>query len=140
MLVDKRYIDWSKFKVKAKGKNLEKAKNSYIEFCEMLTELDFELIGNYVRTMDKVELAYKFTDEIRFDMKPNNFKTQTYKRIINFKENLEQNKDEFIRFIGLGDSGNLIAQIKTFDGGEIELGISNYNSFNKSRKDTYNYC
>lgn len=31
-------IDWSKFKSNAKGKQLDMAKNGYIEFCRMLDE------------------------------------------------------------------------------------------------------
>ena len=130
-------IDWSKFKSNIKGGNLEKAKQGYIEFCKMLNEVDFELIGDYVGSMSKVELDYKLDNNLRLNIKPSVFKRQTYKTIINFKKELTQNRDVFVLFIKLTNSGNLIAKIKTFDGGEIEIDIATYSKWNKSRQDFY---
>lgn len=132
-------IDWSKFKSDLKGRYLSKSRNSYIEFCKMLNEVDFELISNYSGAMNKVELIYKFDNSISLmNLKPSAFKSQTYKCIINFKKELVKNGDKFVEFIGLTDKNNLIAKIQTFDGGEVEMDIGNYNSFNKGRQDFYN--
>lgn len=134
MLVSKMVVDWSN----AKGKMLQKAKESYIEFCKMLDEIDFELIGDYVGTMDKVELIYKYDNStVRLNMCPDSFK-RTFKVIINFKNNLIKNNDEFIRFVSLTDSGNLISLIKTFDDGIVNIDIAQYNKWNEGRQDFYN--
>lgn len=130
-------IDWSKFKSKANGKLLEKSKNGYIEFCKILDEVDFELVGNYVGTMNKVELVYKFDESIVLNMCPDSFK-RTYKVVINFKKELEKNNDKFIKFIGLTNSGNLISLIKTFDDGIVKIDTAQYNRRNKGRQDFYN--
>ena len=82
-----------------------------------------------------------YIDGIRLNpMSSDVFKQSLYKTTINFKKKLEKNGDSFIEFIGLTSDGNLIAKIKTFDGGEINIDVSQYNSFNKSRKNTYKYC
>lgn len=131
-------IDWSKFKSNAKGKILEKAKQGYIEFCRMLAELDFELVSDYIGNKDKVELVYKLNDGIKFNMKPNGFKIQTYKTIICFKNNIIRKGDAFIKFAGLNGQGNLIAQIKTFDRGLVNIDVNNYNKWDNGRQDFYN--
>lgn len=131
-------IDWNKFRVEVKGKHLDNAKNAYIEFCEMLNEVDFELVGDYISSKDKVELVYRLNNDIRLNtISSNTFKQTLYKTIINFKNNLEKNKDKFIKFIGLTVKRELVARIKTFDGGVVEFNIANYNSFNRSRQDFY---
>ncbi len=130
-------IDWEKFKSNAKADNLIRAKQGYIEFCEMLHETDFELVSDYIKAIEKVELKYKLDDNIRFNTNPNNFKRCTYKAILDFKERLIKNNDEFIKFAGLSD-GVLIAQIKTFDGGVVDIDMSAYNEWNKVRQDFYN--
>ncbi len=130
-------IDWDKFKSKAKSSNLERAKNGYIEFCKMLHEVDFELVSNYVSSGEKVELKYRLNNYVSLNTTPNVFKTYIHKAIINFKNNLEEDKDEFIEFIGLTAGGNLIASIKTYDGGIIGIDISRYKSFIEGRQDFY---
>lgn len=130
-------IDWNKFKVEVKGHNFQKAKQGYIEFCKMLNEVDFELVGNYIGAKEKVEIKYKFNDDIKFNMKPSKFKDQTYKRMTNFKKQLKVNNDKFIKFIGLTNGGNLIAKIKTFDGGEINVDTGAYGKWDNGRKDFY---
>ncbi|HFD2033424.1 TPA: hypothetical protein ACF2DD_002001 [Clostridium perfringens] len=130
-------IDWNKFKSEVKGKLLEKAQNSYIEFCKMLDEVDFELVGDYIGSKDKVELVYKFGYSIKLNIKPNSFKTYTYKTIFNFKNSLKVNNDTFIKFVGLTNGGNLIAKIKTFDGGVIDIDVGSYNPFSEARQDFY---
>lgn len=50
-------IDWTKFKVankKTNGKNLERAKNTYIKFIEALECLEYELLSEYENTRKKV--------------------------------------------------------------------------------------
>lgn len=130
-------VYWSKFKIEAKGKVLEKAKNSYIEFCKMLNEVDFELVSDYTGNQENVELVYKLDDNVRINMRPDSFKLYTYKRIVTFKNNLKQNGDKFIKFIGLTIGSILIAKIKTFDGGVIDIDISRYYSFVIARQDFY---
>lgn len=133
-------IDWSKFKLEAKGSKLNQAKEGYINFCKILDRINFELVSDYIGSQEKVELVYKFNSNVVLNMSPNHFKNKTYKAIVKFKNNLIENGDEFIRFIGLSDGGRLIAQIKTFDSSEVEIDISRYDLFNTSRKDTYDYC
>lgn len=130
-------IDWSKFKSNAKGKMLEKSKDSYIEFCKMLDKVDFELVSDYIINKDKVELVYKLDSGVRLNVSPDGFKSYTCKAIADFKESLTKNNDKLIKFVGLTIGGNLIAKIKTFDGGMVDLDIASYNSFNKSRQDFY---
>ena len=131
-------VDWSKFKSNTNGKKLERAKNAYIEFCKMLDEIDFELVGDYIGVVNKVNLVYKFNDDIILNVKPSDFKNKTYKAIRIFKNDLIKNSDEFIRFVGLTNKNNLIAKIKTYDGGTVSINTNNYGIFINSRKDFYN--
>ncbi|MDU5206284.1 MAG: hypothetical protein E6182_09995 [Clostridioides difficile] len=119
-------VDWNRFKSNSKGKLLGKARNSYAEFYKMLYKIDFELVSDYIGNKEKVELVYKFNHDIKLNVRPNSFKTQTYKAILNFKEKLIKNNDKFIGFIGL-TNGKLIAKFKTFDNGKVEMDIANYN-------------
>lgn len=130
-------VDWGKFKSSAKGGQLTQAKNSYIKFCKMLDEVGFELVSDYIGNKEKVELVYKL-DDIRLSISPNNFKTSTYKAIINFKNKLKENNDKFIKFSGLTSDINLIAKIRTYDDTEINIDVRNYDSWNKGRQDFYN--
>lgn len=130
-------VDWSKFKSNVEGSKLIRSKEGYIEFCRILNEINFELVSDYVKAVEKVELIYKFNNDIIFNTNPNNFKSCTYKAIINFKKELEKNGDGFIKFVGLSN-GVLIARIKTFDNGEVDIDMARYNSWNKVRQDFYN--
>lgn len=130
-------IDWNKFKSKANGSKLNQAKEGYINFCKILDRVNFELVSDYIGSQEKVELVYKFNSSVILNMSPNHFKDKTCKAIVKFKNNLIENGDEFIRFIGLSDGGRLIAQIKSFDSGMFDIDINNYNSFNKSRQEFY---
>lgn len=114
-------------------------KNSYIDFCKLLDEVDFKLISDYVSAVGKVELVYKFDNSIKLNMISDNFK-RICRTIENFKIDLNKNGDKFIKFVGLTNGGNLIAKIKTFDDGEVDIDISRYDSFEKGRKNTYEYC
>ncbi|MDM0587711.1 hypothetical protein QTH25_13120 [Clostridium perfringens] len=135
---NKLIIDWNKFKSNSKGKILEKAKRAYIEFCKMLDEVDFELIGDYIGNKEKAELVYKSDNSIRLNINSSAFKSKTYKTIINLKSNLKENNDEFVKFVGISNGGNLIAKIKTFDGGKVNVDTNAYSKFNNARKDFYN--
>lgn len=130
-------INWGKFKVKATSKHLESARNSYIEFCKMLDEVDFELVSDYIGALKKVDIIYKFNDCIKLSITSDKFKRRTYKTIINFKNNLIKNKDEFIEFVGLTNGNTLIAKIKTLDKETVNIGISSYAKFNESRRSFY---
>lgn len=130
-------IDWNKFKSKAKTSHLKKSKESYVKFCRILDEVDFELISDYIGNEKNVELAYKLDNRIKINKKPNNFKLETYKAIISFKNNTNKNGDEFIKFVGLNGQGNLITEIKTYDGGRVKLDIGNYGKFTVSRQGFY---
>lgn len=130
-------IDWSKFNIKTEENHLTRVRNSYIKFCKMLDETDFELVSNYTKDKEKVELKYKFNDSIILNTKPNNFKNKTYKTIINFKNNIEKNGDKLVKFVDLTKGGNLVAQIITFDKKEINIDVVNYNQWNKGRLDFY---
>lgn len=130
-------INWSRFKVGIKGEYLSRSKNAYIEFCKMLNEVDFELESDYVDNKEKVELVYRFNNSVILNMSSDKFKRQTYKRIIEFKEQLKNNNDELIKFAELSDGGNLLAKIRTFDRGEVTIDIGAYSKWNKSRQDFY---
>lgn len=129
-------IDWSKFKVKAKGGQLTRSKNNYIEFCKMLDEVDFELVSDYIGSQEKVELLYRYSD-IKLNTRVDGFKNSIYKSINNFKNKAKENGDKFIKFIGLTDRKVLISKIKTYDGGIVEISVSNYDSWNRGRQDFY---
>ncbi|XZH99805.1 hypothetical protein ACSXEK_16500 (plasmid) [Clostridium perfringens] len=135
---EKLIIDWSKFKSNTNGKKLEGAKDSYVEFCKMLNETDFELVSDYIGVVNKVNLVYKFNDDIILNVRPSDFKNKTYKAIRIFKNDLIKNSDEFIKFVGLTDKNTLIAKIKTYDGGTVTINTNNYGIFINSRKDFYN--
>ena len=81
-----------------------------------------------------------FVDNVRLNpMCPNTFR-RTHKIIVNFKNQLSKNGDKFIKFVGLTNGGNLIAQIRTFDNGEIKIDTAAYSKFIKARQSTYDYC
>lgn len=131
-------INWSKFKVKANGKSLEKAKNGYIEFCKMLNETDFELVGDYIGNKKNIELKYGLNNNIKLSVNSKDFKRSTYKGIVSFKKELKINNDKFIHLTGLTNKNTFIAKIKTFDGGIIDITLVNYFQWNKSRQYFYN--
>lgn len=114
------------------------AKNGYIEFCKMLDEIDFELVGDYTNATEKIELTYKLDNDIKLNISSDSFKRSIYKSIINFKNDVIKSNDRFIRFIGLTNKGSLISLIKTFDGGIIDIDISRYKMFANSRIFFYN--
>lgn len=62
-------IDWDKFKANIRAKNV------YIEFCEMLDEVDFELVSDYIGNKDNAYLVYKLDNDIKLNIRPNDFKT-----------------------------------------------------------------
>lgn len=134
-LRENNIINWSRFKSNTKGKMLEKAKQGYIEFCKMLNEADFGLNDDYLGSKKRVEIKYKYNN-IVINTDVDTF-TRTYSTIINFKNDLKENGDGFIKFIGLTNKGVLIAKIKTFDGGVVNIDIASYNHWNESRKDLY---
>lgn len=134
-LRENNIINWSRFKSNTKGNMLEKAKQGYIKFCKMLHETDFELNDDYLGSKKRVEIKYKYNN-IVINTDVDTF-TRTYSTIINFKNDLKENGDGFIKFIGLTNKGVLIAKIKTFDGGVVNIDIASYNHWNESRKDLY---
>lgn len=129
-------IDWSKFKSNAKGKEKERAEIGYIDFIKKTKEIGFSLISNYINTESIVKLISK--EGIVLEIQPNNFKTQTYKNIINFNQILNSNGDKFIGFVGLSSNNKLIAKISTFDKGIVEINTSNYKQWAVGRKKFYN--
>lgn len=58
-------INWSKFRSSARGKQLNMAQSGYIEFCRMLDETGFELVGEYTDSRSKIELVCKYNKEIK---------------------------------------------------------------------------
>lgn len=66
-------IDWSKFKSKAKGKTFEKAKEGYINFCELLYKNGHTLISEYKNSDTKVLIDFNCDHEPHW-IKPNKYK------------------------------------------------------------------
>ncbi len=139
MVMDRELaIDWSKFRSNAKGKQLNMAQSGYIEFCRMLDEVDFELVGEYTDSRSKIELAYKYNKEIKINIGFMSFKKQVYPTIIEFKNKIKENGDKFIKFTRINNQNVLVSNIKTFDGGEVNISIKVYNKWSASRQDFYN--
>ena len=106
------------------------------DFYSKLKEVNGYIASFYINNETKMDV---YVDNVKLNpLKTKDFKSQTYKNIIKFKNELKNNRDTFIKFIRLTNGGNLVAQIKTYDGGEVSLDISRYRLFNKSRKDFYN--
>lgn len=51
-------VDWDKFKSKAKRWNLERAKQGYISFCELLYKNNHELLSDYMCAIPKVLIDF----------------------------------------------------------------------------------
>lgn len=131
-------INWSKFRSSARGKQLNMAQSGYIEFCRMLDETGFELVGEYTDSRSKIELVCKYNKEIKINIGFMSFKKQVYPTIIEFKNKIKENGDKFIKFTRINSQNVLVANIKTFDGGEVNISIKVYNKWNKARLDFYN--
>ena len=129
MTADKAKIDWSFFKCKG-----ELAKEGFIDFINKLYEINGDLLGDYKGNKEPTLISI---DGIEMEIKPNNFKNQTYIRVKKFKDLLDVNGDRFIKFIGLTNNKVLIASIVTFDCGIVEIDLNNYNSFVSGRNDLY---
>lgn len=135
-------IDWSKFKVEAKGKHLENAKEGFTDFVLKADEVCFYLDSDYTSTMNKVTLRYKLDKNIKIETTSNRFKRQTYKRLKNIINNT--NGDKFIRIsrVNVSNRGqDLIVELQEnlFET-KFETRMLNYNDFVKSRETTYKYC
>ena len=108
------------------------------DFYNKLKEVSGYTMDCYIGVMTKMII---YIDDVKLNPMPaNSFKLSTYKAIVNFKNKLKENGDEFVKFVGLNNKSSLIAQIKTFDDNKTIIDINNYNRWNKSRKDTYYYC
>lgn len=66
-------VDWGKFKSKAKGWNLERAKQGYISFCELLYKNNHELLSDYMCAMPKVLIDFNCGHESHW-ISPNSYK------------------------------------------------------------------
>ncbi|HFD2033489.1 TPA: hypothetical protein ACF2DD_002066 [Clostridium perfringens] len=118
--------------------NYNRFNNSRMDFYSKLKEINGYTSNGYVGTDIKINISI---DDVKLNPMPaNSFKLSTYKAIVNFKNKLKENGDEFVKFVGLNNKSSLIAQIKTFDDNKTIIDINNYNRWNKSRKDTYYYC
>lgn len=108
------------------------------DFYSKLKEVNGYTTDYYMGNESKINICI---EGVKLNpMSPHDFKRQTYKAIISFKNKLKENNDNFIKFVELTNKGKLISRIKTFDDGKIDIDISQYNAFSKSRLDTYNYC
>ena len=67
-------IDWNKFKSKAKGWNLERAKQGYIDLCELLNKNNHTLLSEYVGATTKVLIDFKCGHKPH-EITPNKYKT-----------------------------------------------------------------
>ena len=57
-IIDGIEVDWGKFKSKAKGRNLEKSKETYVELCTMLHDNGHILESEYINNATKVLIAF----------------------------------------------------------------------------------
>lgn len=121
-------IDISQYNSFSKGRQ---------DFYNKLKEIGGHTTDYYINDKEKMNI---YVDNIKLNpVIPSNFK-RTHKTIINFKNNLKNNGDEFIKFTGLTNDGSLIVKIKTFDGVEVLKGINSYSRWRDSRQSTYDYC
>lgn len=131
-------IEWSKFKVEANGKHLERAKEVFVDFNIKLDEIGFMLDSYYTGVMEKVCLRSKLNNGIKWLIAPVKFK-RTYdiiKKIIN--------KDKDI-FVGICEVKNgetrqdiIIELIEKKFNTNFKINIGQYEKFVNSREDFYN--
>lgn len=138
--IDGVKIDWSKFKVEA-NRNYNRAKKGYIDFVLKADEVGFVLDSDYTGNKDKVTLVYKLNNNIKLEIMPDSFKSQTYKSLKNIINNT--NGDKFIRISRVEISDNRKDLILELQEGlfntKFEISSNNYNSFVKCRETTYKY-
>lgn len=115
---------------------------SYDNFCnsrrdtiEMAKEIGF-CVKNYISNSEK---AIFYNNYLSFEMKPNHFKTQTYKNAKNFIYSLDSG-DKFVEFVDFIDSKCLVAKIKNKFDTHQEISTSTYKLFNEGRNKVYEYC
>ena len=85
-IIDGVKIDWSKFKVED-NRNYNRAKKGYIDFVLKADEVGFVLDSDYTGNKDKVTLVYKLDNNIKLEIMPDSFKSQTYKSLKNIINN-----------------------------------------------------
>ena len=102
-IIDGVKIDWSKFKVED-NRNYNRAKKGYIDFVLKADEVGFVLDSDYTGNKDKVTLVYKLDNNIKLEIMPDSFKSQTYKSLKNIINNT--NGDKFIRISRVEISDN----------------------------------
>lgn len=105
------------------------------DFYKFLKEVNGEALSPYTDNFDNIKIKI---DSVKLDTIPANFKSNMYKNIIQFKENLVDNGDIFVEFTDYDDTQGFTAKVKTIDNGEIEICIKNYNNFVRTRKEFYN--
>ncbi|MBS4894063.1 MAG: hypothetical protein KHZ90_09870 [Veillonella parvula] len=108
------------------------------DFYDKLKEVNGYTTDFYMRKDVKMNL---YIDDVKLNlMTSNDFKRCTYKVIINFKKQLKENNDTFVKFTNITNSGNLMAKIKTLNNGEIDIDVGAYCKFTEGRRSTYGYC
>ena len=115
---------------------------SYDDFCKsrldtisMAKELGLKVRGYILNS----ENATFYNDNCSFEMKPNHFKTQTYKNTLNFIKELKCG-DRFVNIVGFVDKKCLVVKIKNkFDTCQ-DIVTSSYKLFNDTREKFYKYC
>jgi hypothetical protein len=126
-----KYDKWWNF---YKGKNNEKDKDGFVKFCENLKELNGEIQSNYYNSRDNIKIKI---DEIEFYKTTSSL--QIFLKSINTaKLKMELTGDKYVKIIGKALDGNIIVNIDTFDGANIEIVLGNYYNFTSGRINIFN--
>lgn len=107
-------------------------------FNTILEKVNGSLLSPFLGSEKNVKIK---VDNAIIEMTPTNFKTNTYPSIINFKKQLDKNREKFIEISKCSDSSKqlLYSLIETYDGGKVEVAISSYRQFVRGRKSFYKY-
>lgn len=119
---------------KVKTLGLGKKEQAVKSLKEALLKVSGCMISEYRSAREDIECKI---DNIIISSRPNSFKGQIIPGYIKFREEIENQGDEYIKAINFQPGVGFKFKIKTYDGGEIEYAYSGYRSFCKSRMDLF---
>lgn len=110
--------------------------NSREDFYKSMKDINCTVLNAYKGTNNEIKVRI---DDVELVKTPYAIKANLIESIQKFKEEVNKNNDKFIRFIKVTENNVLVARIKTFDNGVLDIAINNYYSFVEARKNNYEF-
>lgn len=99
-------------------------------FYNALSEVSATTLSPYKANLEPVEII---VEGLKVKTAPHKVKHYIVNDILKFKKYIIENNDEFIKIVSYGSNG-FVFEIKTFDGGILNMSYGAYLTFNRGRK------